>query len=88
MLYKIAWLIIGLETGLLLSWIYSAFYFKNGTDAAGRGFAIIYILALAIYIVSGIILLIIRNKYCTGTVIIMAALPLLYLVIGLLKKYF
>jgi hypothetical protein len=86
-LYKTGWIIIALEIVLLLIWIYSAFFSKNGTDAAGRGMATIYLLALGAYIVVGIILMLINNRYCTMIVILMAALPLLIIGYGLVRKF-
>ena len=87
-MYKIGWLAIALEVTILLIWFYNIFFAKNGTDAAGKGLGQLYVLALAAYIIIGIILMLINNKYCTIAVLIMAALPLLVVVYGLIRYYF
>jgi hypothetical protein len=85
-LNQAGWLSIALEIILLMIWVYSAFFSKN-TDAAGRGYATIYLLALTLYITIGIILMLINNSYCTIAVLVMAALPLLVVVYGIARKY-
>ena len=87
-MYKIGWLVIALEVTILLIWFCNIFFAKNGTDAAGKGLGQLYVLALAAYIIIGIILMLINNKYCTIAVLIMAALPLIVVVYGLIRYYF
>ena len=87
-MYKAGWLAIALEIIILLLWLYNIFFAKNGTDAAGKGLGQLYVLALAAYIIPGIVLMLINNKYCTIAVLVMAALPLLIVVYGLIRYYF
>ena len=84
---KTGWLVIAIEVIVLLIWLYDVYGSRNGTDAAGKGLAMVYILALSAYIVIGMILLLINNKYCTIAVICMAAIPLLLVIYGLIRYY-
>jgi len=84
-LYKAGWIAVIIEAIILLIWLYAAFGSRNGTDTAGRGLATVYILALAAYMVLGIILMLINNKYCSIAVIVMAVIPLLVVFYGLVR---
>ena len=84
-IYKAGWIAVIIEAIILLIWLYAAFGSRNGTDAAGRGLATVYILALAAYTVLGVILMLINNRYCSIAVIIMAVVPLLIVVYGLIR---
>jgi len=84
-IYKTGWIAIAIEIIILLIWLYNVYGSKNGTDAAGKGLAMVYILALAAYTLIGIILMLINNKYCTIAVIVMAAVPLLVVLYGLFR---
>jgi len=87
-IYKAGWIAVIAEAIILLIWLYAAFGSRNGTDAAGRGLATVYILALASYTVLGIILMLINNKYCSIAVIVMAVIPLLVVFYGLVRYLF
>ncbi|MES1225334.1 MAG: hypothetical protein ABUT20_58175 [Bacteroidota bacterium] len=86
-LYKTGWLAIAIEVVLLLIWINSVYFSKNGTDDAGKGLALVYLLALSAYILTGIILMLVNNRYCTIAVLCMAAIPLLVVIYGLFRYY-
>lgn len=81
-LTQLGWTFIGLEILLLLIWSYQV-WFTNQNDPAGKGLAIPFILALAGYILVGIVLMLIRTKGCTIAAIVMGALPLVVVVYGL-----
>jgi len=78
---------IALEVILLLIWAYSIFLKPNGTDPAGQGTAIVFLLALAGYIVAGVLLLLSKKFWPMVLVLVMAAIPLGIVIIGLVKEY-
>jgi len=86
-IYKTGWLAIALEMVIVLTWCYNLYFAKNGTDAAGKGLGGLYVLALTVYVIIGVILMLVNNKYCTIAVLIMAALPLFVVVYGVTRYY-
>ena len=86
-LYKAGWIGVAIEILILLIWLYDIYFSKNGTDAAGKGLAMVYILALAAYILISVILMLVNNRYCTIAVLIMAAIPVLIVIYGLIRYY-
>lgn len=81
------WIAIALELLLLLIWIYSIFFKPNGTDPAGRGIAMGFVLALCIYIGVGILFMFLQKTWSMILTLVMAAIPLAVVVIGLWKHY-
>lgn len=81
------WIAIALEIILLLIWINSIFFTRNGTDAAGRGIAMVFVLLLSAYIGGGVLLMLTHRAWAIVTVLIMAAIPLTIVIIGLVKHY-
>lgn len=47
-LFIAGWTTVVLEIILLLIWIYSVFFTRNGTDPAGKGLATVFIIGLGI----------------------------------------
>jgi hypothetical protein len=86
-LYKLGWLAVILELVLLLVWLYSVYGPGKGTDAAGKGLAMIYLLALSGYILISMMLMLFNNRYCTITVLILTLVPLSLVIIGLLRHF-
>lgn len=86
-MYQAAWIAIVLEIILLLIWIYSIFFQVNGTDPAGRGMAMGFVLALAAYIGASIFLLMLQRNWSVALALLMAGIPLVIVVVGLVKKY-
>lgn len=78
---------IALELILLLVWAYSIFLKPNGTDPAGKGIAVVFLLCLAGYIAAGILLLLSKRFWPMVLVLVMAAIPLAIVIIGLIKEY-
>lgn len=78
---------IALEVILLLIWAYSIFLKPNGTDPAGQGIAVVFLLGLAAYIAIGVFLLLYGRVWSQVLVLVMAAIPLAIVVIGLMKEY-
>lgn len=78
---------IALQIILLLIWAYSIFLSPNGTDPAGRGIAMVFLLGLVGYIVLGIFFLRLQKKWSLILVLVMAAIPLFIVIIGLIKEY-
>ena len=78
---------IALQIILLLIWAYSIFLKPNGTDPAGQGIAMGFLLGLAGYIALAILLLLSRKTWCMVLVLVMAAIPLAIVIIGLVKEY-
>lgn len=81
------WTVIFLEIVLLLIWFYSIFIKPNGTDPAGKGIAIVFLLGLIAYIIGGILLVWIGNTWALILVLVMGAIPLAIVLIGLWKQY-
>lgn len=81
------WITICLEIALLLVWVYSIFIRKNGTDPAGKGMAMVFLLCLILYVVAGIILMSIGTVWSLLLVLMMGLLPLSIVFIGLWKEY-
>lgn len=81
------YIVISLEIVLLLIWFYSIFIKTNGTDPAGKGMAIVFLLGLILYIVAGIVLVWIGKTWSLVLVLIMGAIPLGIVLIGLWKQY-
>lgn len=86
-MFTAGWIAIILEILLLLLWVYDVFFSRNGTDPAGKGTAIPFLLALVAYIVVGIVLMLIHRYWSTIVVLVMAVLPLGIVIIGLWKQY-
>jgi len=86
-LYKAGWIGVAIEILILLVWLYDIYFSKKGTDAAGKGLAMLYILALAAYILISVILMLVNNRYCTTAVLILAAIPVLVVIYGLIRYY-
>jgi hypothetical protein len=86
-MYITAWVAIILEIVLLLIWVYSIFFQPNGTDPAGRGMAMVFVIGLCAYIGGGILLLLLQRTWSTVIVLVMACLPLAIVAIGLVKHY-
>ena len=59
----------------------------NGTDPAGRGMAMGFVLALAGYIAGSILLLLLQRNWSVVLALVMAVVPLVIVVIGVVKKY-
>lgn len=81
------WIIIILEITLLLVWIYSIFLKKNGTDPAGKGIAIVFLLGLIFYVIAGIVLMLVGRGWSIILVFLMGLLPLGFVIMGLWKQY-
>ena len=81
------WIAIGLEIVLLLIWIYSIFFQPNGTDPAGKGTAMVFVIGLGIYIAGSALLLQMGRTWSVVLALVMAGIPLAIVVIGLWKKY-
>jgi hypothetical protein len=86
-MFIIGCIAITLEIILLLIWIYQIFLSPNGTDPAGQGIAMVFLLGLIAYIAGGIALLLLRQTWSMLLVLIMAAIPLGIVGIGLWKQY-
>ena len=86
-LFIAGWTAVVLEIILLLIWIYSVFFTRNGTDPAGKGLATVFIIGLGIYIAAGVVLMLLQRSWSIILVLVMAAVPLALVIIGLLKKY-
>ena len=82
-----SWTVICLEAVLLLIWVYSIFIKPNGTDPAGKGIAIVFLLGLIAYIIGGILLVWIGKTWSLILVLVMGAIPLAIVLIGLWKQY-
>jgi len=81
----IAWAILGLETLLLGIWVWDIFFRRNGTDPAGKGFALVFLIGLILYILVGVVLMLVNKPGSIITVIIMGAVPLILVSYGLLR---
>ena len=81
------WTVVFLEIVLLLIWIYSIFIKPNGTDPAGKGMAIVFLLGLIAYIIAGAALVWIGKSWSLVLVLLMGAIPLGIVLIGLWKQY-
>ena len=81
------WIVVLLEIVLLLIWFYSIFIKSNGTDPAGKGIAIVFLLGLIAYIIGGILLIWIGKAWSLILVLVMGAIPLGIVLIGLWKQY-
>ena len=81
------WTVIFLEILLLIIWVYSIFIKQNGTDPAGKGIAIVFLLGLIAYIIGGILLIWVGRNWSLILVLIMGAIPLGIVLIGLWKQY-
>jgi hypothetical protein len=86
-MYTAGWIAIALEIFLLLIWVYHIFLSPNGTDPAGQGTAMVFLLGLIAYIAGGILLLLLRQTWSMVLVLIMAVIPLSIVAIGLWKEY-
>ena len=82
-----SWTVICLEAVLLLIWVYSIFIKPNGTDPAGKGIAIVFLLGLIAYIIAGVFLVWIGKNWSLILVLVMGAIPLGIVLIGLWKQY-
>ena len=80
-------IIIFLEVVLLLIWVYSIFIKPNGTDPAGKGMAIVFLLGLIVYIIAGVLLVWIGKGWSLVLVLVMGAIPLGIVLIGLWKQH-
>jgi hypothetical protein len=81
------WTVIFLEILLLIIWTYSIFIKPNGTDPAGKGIAIVFLLGLIACIIGGILLIWVGRNWSLILVLIMGAIPLGMVLIGLWKQY-
>jgi hypothetical protein len=81
------WVAIILEIILLMIWVYSIFFRTNGTDPAGKGIAMVFVLGLSAYIAAGILLMITQKTWSVILALVMAGLPLTIVFIGLWKQY-
>jgi hypothetical protein len=86
-MYTAGQIAIALEIILLLVWAYHIFLKPNGTDPAGKGIAMLFLLGLAGYIAGSTVLLLLRKTWSIWLVLIMAAIPLAIVIIGLWKEY-
>lgn len=86
-LTQIGWIGIGLELILFLIWLFFTLFPGSGADPAGKGMAAGFTVALGIYILIGVLLMLCRVKFCTILAILMAALPLLYMLIGTTRHF-
>jgi hypothetical protein len=86
-MFTAGWIIIALEIVLLLIWIYNIFLSTKGTDPAGKGVAMVFLIGLIAYIVGGVLLLLLRQTWSVLLVLIMGVIPLGIVIIGLWKEY-
>jgi len=86
-IHTIGWIAIAMEIILLMIWVYSIFFVKNGTDPAGKGIAMGFLIALCMWVGGGILLLLLQHTWSTVIVLIMAGIPLSIVVIGLIKHF-
>ncbi len=86
-MFAAGWIAIILEILLLLLWVYAIFFSRNGTDPAGKGTAIPFLLALVAYIVVGILLMLVQRNWSTIIVLVMSVVPLGIVIIGWWKQY-
>ncbi|MBX2889500.1 MAG: hypothetical protein KF734_01110 [Saprospiraceae bacterium] len=84
-MYQFAWTLIALDVLLVLLWLWSLIFPRSGTDAAGRGLGQAYVLALGIYVALCALMLLLKVKWLTILATILAALPLLVALYGLLR---
>jgi cell division protein FtsW (lipid II flippase) len=85
-IYQWGWIAVMLQTILLLAWLYNVYKPRNNkNDAAGKGLAKVFILALLVYVLIQAILMLMQNKYCAIVVLCMSAVPLLITVAGLIR---
>lgn len=82
-----SWTVIIFEMALLLVWVYSIFIKTNGTDPAGRGTAMVFVIGLILYIVAGMCLIWVGKTWSLILAIVMGIVPMSILVIGLWKEY-
>ena len=85
-LQQLGWIAIVLELVLFIIWLIAAYGPGQHTDAAGKGLAAFYIIVFGAYILAGIVLLLVNNRYCTMLVLVMFMLPLLVAVIGFFRR--
>ena len=81
------WAAVALEGLLLTIWLYNAFGPNAGTDAAGRGIATPFLIALCCYLLVSVVLMLLHTRTCTIIVLVMAGLPLTVVVYGLWRYY-
>jgi glucan phosphoethanolaminetransferase (alkaline phosphatase superfamily) len=82
-----AWTVIILEIALLLVWIYSIFIKTNGTDPAGKGTAMVFVIGLILYIVAGMVLVWAGRTWSLVLAIVMGVVPMMIVAKGLWKEY-
>ena len=81
------WTVIALEILLLIIWVYSIFIKPNGTDPAGKGIAIVFLLGLITYVIVGIVLIGLGKNWSLILALVMGAIPLWIVLVGLWKQY-
>ena len=81
------WIAILLEIILLITWIYNIFFKPNGTDPAGKGLAIAFVLGLILYIAIGIVLMLVQRTWSIVLVLMMASVPVVIVLIGVSRQY-
>ena len=82
-----SWIVIILEIFLLLVWVYSIFIKPNGTDPAGRGTAMVFVIGLVLYIVAGMALVWAGKTWSYILAIVMGVVPMYFVAKGLWKEY-
>lgn len=87
MLYTIGKIAIGLQIILLLVWAYSLLIMPNGTDAAGKGTAMVLLLGFGGYIAIGVLLLLTKKFWPQIIMLVMAAIPLVIIITMLVKEF-